>query len=112
MKSILRKIVFYIENVTNRKSLSFMFDNFLGISNRSARSQVEDSTLKSNPDVAEMDIEGSEIILFKVSDEAFTRVPEYVVEVHSDELPRMISEKWKRNNYEAISITRGALSFA
>jgi hypothetical protein len=68
--------------------------------------------LKCNPDVVEMDIEGTEIILFKVGDEALIRVPEHTVGVHSDELPRMISEKCKRNNYEVRKYPRGALSSA
>ena len=56
------------------------------------------------PDVVKCDIEFAEIHLFNVPDAIFARVPEYLIEVHSDALLHMLEAKCARCGFEIVSI--------
>jgi len=60
--------------------------------------------LRWRPDIVKVDIEGAEDNLFRTKDEVFTRVPEYIVEVHSDRLFSAMMTKCARNNYEVAHV--------
>lgn len=66
--------------------------------------QVEKLILRWHPDIVKVDIEGAEDNLFRVSDEVFTKVPEYIVEVHSDSLFSTMMAKCARNDYEVVRV--------
>jgi len=66
--------------------------------------QVEKLILRWRPDIVKVDIEGAEDNLFRTKDEVFTRVPEYIVEVHSDRLFSTMMIKCARNNYEVAHV--------
>jgi hypothetical protein len=64
-------------------------------------SQVEWLILQRNYDLLKMDIyDGDEISLLQISDLIFKRIPEYIVEVHSEDLFNMLVKKCAKNNYE------------
>ena len=54
-------------------------------------------------DIVKMDIEGGEINLFTIKNEIFSKVPEYIIEVHSDKLFSLMLKKCAENNYKIIS---------
>lgn len=67
-------------------------------------SQIEDLMLQYSFDIVKTDIEGGEINLFGIKDEIFSKVPEYLVEVHSDTLYSIMLRKFARNDYKIVSV--------
>lgn len=57
-----------------------------------------------SPDLMQVDCEGCEAHLFQVPDEIFSRVPEYLIETHSQRqnLYKAMKEKCHANNYTII----------
>ena len=66
--------------------------------------QIEDLILRWKPDIVKMDIEGSEIHLFQAVDRVFGSVQEYLIEVHNNDLLKMLKEKCAVNSFEVINI--------
>jgi len=63
---------------------------------------------KYDPDVIKSDCEGCEVHLFNISNEEFSKVPEYIIEVHSDSILESMKKKCKECNYEIININTWA----
>lgn len=85
---------------TNASILKGMIPNVLFIERPS---QIEKLILQYDFDIVKMDIEGGEINLFTVKNEIFSKVAEYIVEVHSDKLFDLMLKKCAENNYKIIS---------
>lgn len=66
--------------------------------------QIESLIQKWTCDVVKIDIEGGELNLLKIEDEAFRRVPEFIVELHSNNLFKMMLRKCARNNYKIMDV--------
>jgi len=66
--------------------------------------QIESLIQKWMCDVVKIDIEGGELNLLKIEDEVFRRVPEFIVELHSDNLFKMMLRKCVRNNYRIMDV--------
>lgn len=67
--------------------------------------QIESLILKYKPDIVKMDIEGGEEYLFQTEDVVFAEVPEYIIEVHSNNLFDMLKKKSEVNNYEIVRVS-------
>lgn len=63
---------------------------------------------KYEPDVVKSDCEGCEVHLFNIPNEEFCKVPEYIIEVHSDSIFESMKKKCKECNYEIIDINAWA----
>jgi hypothetical protein len=65
--------------------------------------QLREVLTKHSPTVVKCDIEGAERLFLQLSDEEFTRVKFYAVEVHSVELLRAFTEKFTSLGYNIIA---------
>lgn len=74
-------------------------DPQLGVSDSGS---LEEILAGHNFDIAKIDCEGCEELLIDVSDEVFSRVKEYVIETHSDDIYDQIARKLAKNSYEII----------
>jgi hypothetical protein len=66
--------------------------------------QIEALILRWKPNIVKLDIEGSEIHLFSVADNVFCSVQEYLIEVHNEDLLRMLRKKCDVNGFEIVSL--------
>jgi len=57
-----------------------------------------------SPDLMQVDCEGCEAHLFKVTDEVFSLIPEYLMETHSIKLYRIMKRKCRANKYTIIEV--------
>lgn len=69
----------------------------------SGPSDFENLIRTYRPDILKVDIEGSELHLLDVDDRTLLKVPEYVMEIHTEELCEKFRDKFQRLGY---TITR------
>lgn len=60
-----------------------------------------------SPDLMQVDCEGCEALLYRIPDEIFSRVPEYLMETHSPQIYGMIKKKCRANKYTIIEDRSG-----
>jgi len=75
--------------IYNSKDIEFLIKNY---------------SWKESIDVLKADCEGCEKHIFEIPDEVWKKVPEYIIETHSDELFEQMKKKCKINNYEIVDI--------
>lgn len=61
---------------------------------------------KYKPDIVKADLDGFEIHLLGVSDEVFSSVKEYTMEIHSMELLKNFLDKFWKNGYQVIEFKK------
>jgi len=96
--------VFYEKLKENARFLPGMFPVFLVIRH------PDDFVVLINrwsPDLMQVDCEGCEAHLFQVPDEIFSRIPEYLVEIHSIRLYEAMKRKCRANEYIIVEDRSG-----
>ena len=91
--------VFYEKLEENAKLLPGMIPVFLLIQHLD---DFVDLIKRWSPDLMQVDCEGCEAFLFQVPDEIFSQIPEYLIEIHSIKLYRIMKRKCRANNYTII----------
>ena len=93
--------LFYEELKENAKLLPDIIPVFLQIR---GPDDFVDLIKRWSPDLMQVDCEGCEAHLFKVPDEVFSLIPEYLVETHSERhaLYKIMKMKCRANNYTII----------
>jgi len=65
----------------------------------SSPEQFEGLICAYRPDIVKVDCEGCEVSLLEVPDKVFSSVPEYVMEIHSDDLNDLFIQKFGKLGY-------------
>ena len=91
----------YAELVKNARKIPEIKPVFLYIK---TSGHFEQLIRKHRPDVLQSDCEGCEVHLFKVPDEVFRMVPEYMVETHGDKVHKYMIRKCKACRYDVVKV--------
>ena len=68
----------------------------------SMKEQYEDLIQVYRPEIVKVDVEGAEITLFDIDNKIWRIIPEFIIEVHSDDLLSRMLTKCKVNSYEVL----------